>query len=294
MKNRQKIIDVISNHFKAPFNELLLDEIRHSIRLKTISNAEIKIGKTKFGGVPHLPESIKWPINKKSNTPYTFIGQINLEEISHIEEENILPKKGILYFFYDREEWDDGCVIYSEEIKDLKSVNVPEELMKERKTFFQKIFNLKGTKLLLTECGVEIFGEYGLVSQNSLEFEKLIRENSIEEIPNVVMEEAVYEDELLFDEGDSAMNPNHHLLGIYNGIHHEYCQLELINEWTKINKLSLELIEKALKWKLLLQIDSDKNLDLMIADSGKLYFFIHEDDLAKKDFNKVKIIGDTY
>ncbi|MBN9697074.1 MAG: DUF1963 domain-containing protein, partial [Zoogloea sp.] len=41
------------------------------------------------------------------------------------------------------------------------------------------------------------------------------------------------------------------------------------------------------EWRLLLQLDSDPRTDMMWADGGKLYFWIREADLEKRDFSKV-------
>ena len=40
-------------------------------------------------------------------------------------------------------------------------------------------------------------------------------------------------------------------------------------------------------WVMLLQLDSDDDMDWMFGDSGTLYFFIRKDDLKKGDFTRV-------
>lgn len=294
MRDKQRLRDIILNYYEKPFNELFVAEINHSIRLKTINQRRVEVGKTKLGGVPDLPKSIEWPLNKKGTKHYTFLAQINLQEISTYDIDKQLPNEGLLYFFHDWEEWNDGYVLYSKDISNIERVTAPKELTIERKTLFQRIFNLKGIKFLLPECEIDVYDEYHPISQESLQFERLIRTEKIDNIPNVVMKEDVYEYDMLFDMGENEMTPNHHLLGIYNGIHNEYLQLELLKKRIRINKLSLDQIEGALQWKLLFQMDSDGNLNFMIGDAGKIYFFIHEDDLKVGDFSKVKIIGDTY
>jgi uncharacterized protein YwqG len=46
----------------------------------------------------------------------------------------------------------------------------------------------------------------------------------------------------------------------------------------------------ATDWRLLLQLDSDNTYEQEWYDSGMLYFWIHEKDLAKHDFNNVWMI----
>lgn len=49
-----------------------------------------------------------------------------------------------------------------------------------------------------------------------------------------------------------------------------------------------KVLEKGMKeWRLLLQIDSDENCEMMWGDVGRLYFWIKTDDLTNKRFDKV-------
>jgi uncharacterized protein YwqG len=43
-------------------------------------------------------------------------------------------------------------------------------------------------------------------------------------------------------------------------------------------------------WRLLLQLDSDDDAGMMWGDSGKLYFWIARDALAKRDFSRVWMV----
>ena len=61
------------------------------------SSAKQPVGRSKLGGQPDLPDSFTWPTF--DNKPMVFFGQINLAEIKDLDKENVLPKKGILYFF---------------------------------------------------------------------------------------------------------------------------------------------------------------------------------------------------
>ena len=294
MKDKSKLIEIISNYYKPPFNQLLIDEIKKSIRIKSSENKEIKIGDTKLGGVPHLPIEVEWPKDSKSGKHYIFVTQINLKQIESYNLEKKLPEEGILYFFVSQDHWDDGVVVFEKEIKNIEIKTPPIEVTNEKKNFFQKIFNLKGHKVLLKEYGVEIFNEYHIPSQDSLQIEKILKTKNLIKTPRNIMKEEVYENGLLYDDDENDMTANHHLLGNYNGIQNEYYQLNLIDSKTRTKKLTLNEINQALEWELLMQIDSDNMLDLNWGDSGKIYFFIHKEDLKNQRFNKVKIIGECY
>lgn len=55
-----------------------------------------------FWGDPDLPEDVNYPMyidNEGERYPFTFICQINLEELASFAPSNPLPKKGLLSFF---------------------------------------------------------------------------------------------------------------------------------------------------------------------------------------------------
>ncbi|WCO03583.1 DUF1963 domain-containing protein [Psychroserpens ponticola] len=108
------------------------------------SKKKIKIGDSKFGGTPDLPQSLNWP--KFNNNPMVFFGQINLEHISFLHKNEYLPKEGILYFFsyFKNPENEYGAeylfqipkteykvLYYAGSISDLRKTKFPKELIKK-------------------------------------------------------------------------------------------------------------------------------------------------------------------
>ena len=57
-------------------------------------------GKSHWWGFPDLPESFEWPCNNDGDL-LTFICQIRLEDVAELDVDNILPHKGMLWFFAD-------------------------------------------------------------------------------------------------------------------------------------------------------------------------------------------------
>ena len=76
----------------------LLKTARCSIRLEIGGAAT---GLTRFGGIPDVPNGFEWAYY--NGRPLSFLAQFDLEEISRYDTENLLPKTGVLSFFYDLE-----------------------------------------------------------------------------------------------------------------------------------------------------------------------------------------------
>ena len=64
---------------------------------------EFEVGKTRMFGSPDAPEYFEWPVTTTrfgDDVDMTFIAQINCNDL----ESELLPKEGILYFFYNAAE----------------------------------------------------------------------------------------------------------------------------------------------------------------------------------------------
>ena len=85
--------------FKKIMSEMLLNIKKNEITISTElnNNSEI-INKSKIGGKPYLPKDFIWPYYQR--LPLSFLAQINLEEVSSLDKDKLLPDKGILYFFF--------------------------------------------------------------------------------------------------------------------------------------------------------------------------------------------------
>lgn len=122
--------------FKKIITEMLDNLKKNEITLSTEfnNNSEI-VDKSKIGGRPYLPKDFIWPYYQE--LPLSFLAQINLEEVSSLDKDKLLPNSGILYFFYELEtqEWgyspqDKGCakVFYFEDISNFELINFPEDM----------------------------------------------------------------------------------------------------------------------------------------------------------------------
>ncbi len=79
----------------------------NSIRLKTSQpDGKLPVGSSKFLGNPDVWESFQWPSITVDGEEYdlSFLCQINCAEAAPFDKDGILPKTGMLYFFYDLDE----------------------------------------------------------------------------------------------------------------------------------------------------------------------------------------------
>ena len=82
MRNKTELVSVIKESVAEPYRKHLLNNIRCSIRLKTIGKLNLELGKTKLGGCPDFPEDISWITSKYDNTFLSFLGQVNIKEFN--------------------------------------------------------------------------------------------------------------------------------------------------------------------------------------------------------------------
>lgn len=107
--------------------EPLLSE-RHCIQLVVNQEGATKVGESKIGGLPDLPDSLAWPNN---GVVCEFLCQINLSEVPSSSVKDNLPAEGILYFFL--EEYADSAIVLFHagpvsEVKAISHKEVPHQI----------------------------------------------------------------------------------------------------------------------------------------------------------------------
>lgn len=268
---------------------------RNSIRLSIGGSVENKIGCTRFGGSPDVPEDFIWARyegegftdNKVRPRPLSFLAQFDLEEISKYDTDDLLPKSGVLSFFYelDSQKWgfdpkDKGCarVYWFEDKTKLHTAEFPDDLDED---FRLPEFNITAK----TELSYQDYGDF------LLQREKLI------------------EDWDAFDEAEEVLGieqPDEcsKLLGWANIIQNNMTkQCELVRrgyylggtlEEAGITPRDDQEAEQWANrdWLLLFQLDSilDDNYELSLGDGGRLYFYIRREELAARNFDNVWLV----
>jgi len=239
-----------------------------------VPEEEIALGCSKLGGRPDLPGRFDWPVWK--NKALHFLGQVNLKDIEPFGPAELLPKQGILYFFYDSEEQPWGFApehLGSWRVLFLEDCSLP----LERRNFPRSL----DKDYCLYPCKLD-FEEF-LTLPPSLSPE-------IEELGLTEDEEAKYEDFLRSYWGGIC----HQMLGhpaqlqgdmrfecqfASNGV---YCGDGDYLEDPRVEQLAADYD----RWVLLLQLDSDGKPGMMWGDCGRLFFWIRREDLAARRFDK--------
>lgn len=267
--------------------------MRNTIRLyqTEADDNTIGIGQTKIGGNPDLPNEIAWVSetntiettekkflifsSKKQETitkPLSFIAQINLTEVSKFDKDNLLPKSGMLYFFYSAEQEAWGFD-YKDKNK-FKVIYWNGNLSELRRNDFPN--DLPGYSCF-KPCSVEVKSEISLPSYGHEVYD------DFEDGEDDKFWEEVYD--------DGNLNK---LLGYSDNIQNDMeFECELVTNGLYCGDPSgyndpraKELEPNAKNWRLLLQIDSNEENGMMWGDVGRLYFWIRKDDLLNQKFDK--------
>ena len=95
-----------------------------------------RLGGCRIGGVPDLPQGVKWPrLSTKGRSavegaPLSFLLQVNLAEVAFADLGQLLPKSGMVYFFFHLDEAgvEDVPAVLFAEGTELHRATVPRDL----------------------------------------------------------------------------------------------------------------------------------------------------------------------
>ena len=248
--------------------------------LEKVEPGQALKGKSHQGGIPDLPDDFQWP--EHDGRPLDFLLQVNCAEVAEYDLENDLPTAGLLSFFYDLEEqpWgydpedlDGFKVVYSANSSELQCHAIPAQSRP------------------LPTCVLQFSACLTAPSPWSR-----VYENLQSKIPFTSDEEDNY---FTFIENlDGLAYPKgglHRLLG-HSANTQGDMQLEAQLVTHGINcgdpesyrsAQASELAAGADDWRLLLQLDSDHTANLTWGDAGMLYFWMCEEDLRARAFERV-------
>jgi uncharacterized protein YwqG len=305
MDNPQDVYDLLVKHGLAHRADELMAYLRPSIRLSVepADDADIPVGASKIGGNPDLPADFVWPIWEDEEwseqhiknwlhrfkypsapekvRPLAFLAQFNLAEIAHFDAAHQLPSNGMLYFFCDpfsvyiSGTTDDGRAhVYSYAGTQVRRGPTPTNLhLASRYPSTRLTFQ---TELTLPSLECEFF--YGSSAYSSDELDSTM---AVE----IALIGDIHSDDIVF----------HRLLGypqpVQNCVETEY-ELGVLSRQNPAQSND-ELYTKACKnserWRLLLQLDSERDL-FSWEDSGRMYFCLTQEAFAAHRFGEAVAI----
>jgi hypothetical protein len=139
--------------------------VRNAIRVQAEPlDTDLPIGASRLGGRPDLPPDVAWPTGKAVFSPPTeafrrdhpddyyyyapasgvvslpFVAQINLSEATEFDRDHLLPKEGLLLFFYDARGFPSDTDI---------SRRGCDEILADGRTYKYDIFHTEGRQAVL-------------------------------------------------------------------------------------------------------------------------------------------------
>ena len=270
---------LISEHGLAHKLDQLLAASTTGLRIVKQPSRNDVVGISRLGGLPDVSSGFEWP--NRDGRSLGFLAQINCAETAAYDSENVLPSTGWLYFFYDVQEqpWGfdpmdrgSGVVLYSHAAP-IETAQPADYSTKEAATPSIPI----GFRSILS------LPVWDSAARESIGLGRSVADNN-----------AYYDLYDAFTKEASDEQTNHQLLGHSNNIqgdmqlecqlvsHGLYCGDSTGYEDRRVK----ELEAGAGDWRLLLQFDSDDELNVMWGDCGKLYFWIRGSDLAQHNFSR--------
>ena len=259
--------------------------VRPAIRLESrkVAQADLSLGQSRLGGEPDLPAKFTWPVYR--GKPLAFVAQLNMEAAARVMPSAPLPKRGHLWFFYAPEQRNWGF-----DPKD------------------------RGSSLVHYEAGVALerralprdLPEAGRFQPCAIAMVSYVDIPSMEDERNPLMgadddtleSYSEVQDQLASPNGDIA----HKLLGhaqTIQGAMELECALTSNGIHTGDasgykDRRAAKLAKSQYDWRLLLQVDSDEYAKMMWGDAGRIYYWIREQDLLERRFDKSWLILQCY
>jgi hypothetical protein len=237
-----------------------------------------KISTSYFGGRPPQVPSLVWP--RSNGQPLDFLACLDLSRLT--QKPHWLPEAGLLLFFYDIEkqpwgsDFHDGggwAVIHVEDPTVVKTPGSNPGDPNAIAAIPQRFIRFEPV------AQPPLRGEHALANVPMSAAEA----NELQEMRNALYGEY----------------PEHQLGGYPTSMQSDLmpveCELIAIgvppdSDSDFVERHMDRLVREGTEWCLLLQVDTDEDLDVMWGDAGMLYFWIRESDARRGDFSKVWLI----
>lgn len=246
--------------------------------------ASLPLGASRIGGLPDLPPDVEWPT--RNDRPCEFIAQINLSDASAYDPTGLLPKAGILLFFYDGLHYEDKDYqpyqtgsetirYYAGDVAALEQANYPEALTEWQRyrtcsITFETDWMLPDGSESAIRLEQEVLGRVGLYNPKTPEMEAY--RHMMSKLGRKIKDQDI-----------------HHLLGYPQPVIQDDPLYMLPGAWDG-NRIDHEMLKE---WTYLLQISSDDGPGMLWTDISSVYYCIRKDDLIAKQFEDAICVQDN-
>ena len=277
------------------WKEILPSLCRNRIETRFVpGGAPLPVGRSKFGGRPDVPADFAWPVfvtdtfdeEEVKPRPLAFLAQFDCGAIAPLDTEGLLPRTGLLSFFYElgSQRWgydpkDAGCArVYWFDGEALAPADFPAELPEEFRPpeLAPELSGGTDAPDFQDACPALEYdwtaNDYRLFDQARRELGLDYPENLSKLLgwPDIIQNNMTLECELVSR-------------GHYLGGHWDSVPLE---ERDALRTPSVQ------EWRLLFQLDTvaSGEFELMFGDCGRIYFYIRKEDLAARRFGRVWLV----
>jgi hypothetical protein len=259
-------------------NAVLRGKILPCVRLhaRPVEMSELPLGASRFGGVPELPADVPWPA-RRGGKPLAFLAQLAWADLSRACPSEELPTQGALFFFYDVDEQPWG---HASQADGWRVLDVPP--------------GERGPSATAPRtCALDLRATWSLPSAAVLTYEEVAAAPGLRDVRAAMTGIGGHRFLGHPDEVQGSM------YGGFPGVLQSTKARPGVDPFTKeailIPGITLEgvpadvlaLLRTKAEWRLLLQLDSDDELGWCWGDVGTLYFWIREDDLRARRFDRV-------
>jgi uncharacterized protein YwqG len=252
------------------FRDKIEGSLKPYIHITPTETKDLTLWQSKFGGLPYMPKGSEYPRDSKGN-PLFLLAQINFAQVPEFEG---LPQEGILQFYIADAE---DCGLDFDKLTQQDQFRVlyfPDVFKSETDLVTDFSFLPQPKSFILPNgrtCALGFAENAMPVNIEDFQFDALMGENFFTQFGE--------KEEDIRREYVEAFEPYGHRIGGYAYFTQEDPRPSLAG---------------GEEYRLLLQIDSDPNIDLIWGDTGVGHFFISQTDLGNLNFSRVLYYWDCH
>ncbi len=250
-----------------PWQAQFLATERDFIKVKTVDRPIANLWESRLGGQPYWPKELVYPTNKDGKQLY-FLSQLNFGDIPQLDG---FPETGILQFFI----FDDatfGADLDKPDNQDCFRIVYHPSPISDAAELIQDFSFLR----FYGETAIPQDRSFALEFAKATEIVPLSDKHFAESFGEDFLRQFGDEEWEIREKYKKTINAEGHKIGGYVFFAQEDDR---------------EPDDDSI---LLFQLDSEVERELCWGDMGAAHFFIQKEDLAKRDFSKVKFSWDCY